>query len=252
MKRVVLFALTLGLSQATFACSEDKPKSNPFDTKKDTVEPPALSAPPRLEGPPEFSVAAEGPKVGWTYILLDKPEGKQKLKDALAEQSKYIDGKEVPLKADRPAKLAHVAEMTQALFDAGATAIAISTDSRTEFPKTVRFQPKKQASPPSSCAVVTKVLSERRDAVWTLKGGTAMKSPKGLAGPDLAMTGESLENAARRCKDSDFLFVSADDDVEWGLVYDLAAASQTLEKAKFGKVVLLYPPPLAGRPVKLD
>jgi hypothetical protein len=68
----------------------------------------------------------------------------------------------------------------------------------------------------------------------------------------MAMTADNLEAAARRCKDSDFVFVSADEDVEWGLVYDLAAATQTLEKAKLGRVVLLEPSPVAGRPVKLD
>jgi hypothetical protein len=40
--------------------------------------------------------------------------------------------------------------------------------------------------------------------------------------------------------------------VEWGLVYDLAAATQSLEKSKLGHVVLLEPAPVAGRPVKLD
>jgi len=239
---------------ASAVCStgcDDKPTTNPFETKKDTVEPPKIVAPPKPEGPPEFTVAAEGPKVGWTYILLDKPEGKQKLKDELAAQSKYISGKEVPLRADRPAKLAHVAEMLQALFDAGATDVAVTTETRTEFPKTVKFVSAKGATPPA-CSVAAKVLSERRNAVWSLKGGTAVKSPKGLAGPDQAMTGESLQGAATRCKDSDFVFVSADEDVDWGLTYDLAALTQTLEKAHFAKVVFLYPSPTAGRPVKLD
>jgi hypothetical protein len=40
--------------------------------------------------------------------------------------------------------------------------------------------------------------------------------------------------------------------VEWGLVYDLAAASQSLEKAKLPKVVLMEPAPAAGRPVTLN
>jgi biopolymer transport protein ExbD len=231
---------------------DDKPKENPFETKKDTVEPPKLQAPPKQEGPPEFVVAAEGPKVGWTYIMLDKPEGKQKLKDEIAAASKFVSGKEVPVRVDRNAKLAYVAEMLQALFDAGATADVVSTDTRTEFPKSVKFLSRNQTPPPPACSVVAKVLSERRNAVWTLKGGTAVKSPKGLAGPDLSMTAESLENAAKRCKDSDFVLVSADDDVEWGLVYDLAAASQTLEKTHLGKVVLVHPGPTAGRPVKLD
>jgi biopolymer transport protein ExbD len=247
------FAIALSLAglSVVCACGSDKPKPNPFEVKKDTVEPPKIVAPPKPEGPPEFVVAAEGPKVAWTYVMLEKPDGKQKLRSEIGEHSKFVSGKDVALKAERPAKLAHVSEMMQALFEAGATSIAVSTDTRTEFPKTVTFSPRKSAST-SPCSVVAKVLSERRIAVWPLKGGTAVKSPKGLAGPDLSMAGASLESAATRCKGSDVVLVSADEDVEWGLAYDLSAATQKLEKAHFGKVVLLLPPPVAGRPVKLD
>jgi biopolymer transport protein ExbD len=249
MQRALGVWLLVVLSVA--AC-ESKPKTNPFETKKDTVEPPPITEPPKQKGPPEFVVSNEGPKVGWTYILLDKPEGKQKLTSEIDANKEYVSGKDVPLRVDRNAKLAYVGEMVRALEHGGATSVVVSTETRPEFPKTVKLAPAASGKSAPSCSVVTKVLTERRNAVWSLKGGTAVKSPKGLAGPDMAMTADSLEAAARRCKDSDFVFVSADDDVEWGLVYDLAAATQTLEKAKLGHVVLLTPSPVAGRPVKLD
>ncbi len=236
---------------AVAAC-DDKPKTNPSETKTaETVQPPPITEPPKPTGPPEFTVSQEGPKVGWTYVMLDKPDGKQKLASEIAANKDYVSGKDVSVRADRSSKLAHVAAMLDALADGGATSITVATDTRTEFPKTVKFSPPAAGKSASACSVVAKVLSERRNAVWSLKGGTAVKSPKGLAGPDMAMTETSLETAARRCKDSDFVFVSGDDDVEWGLVYDLAAATQTLEKAKLGHVVLLEPSPVAGRPVKL-
>jgi biopolymer transport protein ExbD len=242
-----LLFLVLGI------CScESKPKTNPFEVKKETVEPPPLQAPPKPTGPPEFTVAESGPKVAWTYILLETPEGKPKLEKELQENKEYILGKEVKLAADRKAKLAHVNVMMLALEAAGATSIAVSTSTRPEFPPSVTFAPsaRKKSAPP--CSVVAKVLSERRNAVWSLKGGTAVKSPKGMAGPDMAMTQDSLAGAVRRCKESDFVFVSGDEDVEWGLVYDLAASTQRLEKATVGQVILLEPSPTAGRPVKLD
>jgi biopolymer transport protein ExbD len=252
MRRTSLLVLALLGSACLLAC-EEKPKTNPFETKKDTVQPPPITEPPKPpKGPPELTVSAEGPKVGWTYILLDKPEGKKKLADELAANQEFISGKEVALRVERPSKLPHVAEMLAALETAGATSVVIATDSRPEFPKTVKFAPRGAAKSAPACSVVAKVLTERRNAVWALKGGTAVRSPKGLAGPDMAMTADSLDAAARRCKESDFVFVSADADVEWGLVYDLAAATQTLEKSKLGKVVLLEPAPVAGRPVKLD
>jgi biopolymer transport protein ExbD len=233
------------------AC-DSKPKTNPFETKKDTVEPPPIKEAPKPQGPPDFVVSQEGPKVGWTYVLLEKADGKQKLAAAIAQEKQWVSGKDVTLRADRQAKIAHVAEMMRALADGGATGVTVSTETRTEFPKTVAFTPVGAVLSKPSCSVVTKVLTERRNAVWSLAGGTAIRSPKGLAGPDMAMTEDSLTAAAKRCKESDVVFVSGDADVEWGLVYDLAAATKVLEKASFAKVVLLEPSPVAGRPVKLD
>jgi biopolymer transport protein ExbD len=244
---VVLILLTSGLG----AC-ESKPAPNPFETKKDTVEPPPLKEAPKPKGPPEFSVSAEGPKVGYTYIMLDKAEGKKKLADEITANAVFVSGKDVAVRVERQAKLPVVSEMMLALAAGGATTLTVATESRPEYPKTVTFSPASAARSAPACSVVAKVLTERRNAVWSLKGGTAVRSPKGLAGPDMAMTADSLEAMARRCKESDFVFVSADDDVEWGLVYDLAAATQTLEKSKLGKVVLVEPAPVAGRPVKLD
>jgi biopolymer transport protein ExbD len=243
--------IALLFSLLAVAACDDRPKTNPFETKKDTVEPPPITEPPKPKGPPDLTVSQEGPKVGWTYVLLDKPDGRQKLAGEIAANKEYVSGKDVSVRADRNAKLSYVAAMLDALADGGATSIAVATETRTEFPKTVKFSPPSAGKSAAGCSVVAKVLTERRNAVWSLKGGTAVKSPKGLAGPDMAMTEDSLDAAARRCKDSDFVFVSGDDDVEWGLVYDLAAATQTLEKARLGHVVLLEPSPVAGRPVKL-
>lgn len=241
----------LGLSVLSLSCGESKPKTNPFDTKKETVTPPAITAPPKLEGPPDFIVNADGPKIGWTYILLDKPEGKQKLTDEIEKNKKFISGETVKVRVDRKAKIAHVGAFLEALAAGGATALTVTTETRTEFPQSVTFAPPSAGKSAPTCSVVAKVLSERRNAVWSLSGGTAVRSPKGLAGPDMAMTQDSLANAAHRCKTGDFVFVSGDADVEWGLIYDLAAASQSLEKTKFSKVILLEPAPTAGRPVKL-
>jgi len=239
------------LAFAASGC-ESKPQTNPFEAKKDTVEPPPLKEAPKPQGPPDFVVSQEGPKVGWTYILLEKPDGKQKLAAAIAEQKAFVSGKDVPLRADRQAKVAYVGEMIHALAEGGATSVTLSTETRTEFPKTVVFTPLARILSKPQCSVVAKVLTERRNAVWSLGGGTAVRSPKGLAGPDMAMTEDSLTAASKRCKESDVVFISGDEDVEWGLVYDLAAATKVLEKASFAKVVLLEPAPVAGRPVKLD
>ncbi|HVU05686.1 MAG TPA: hypothetical protein VHE30_28250 [Polyangiaceae bacterium] len=246
------FIVPVALACLALVACDSKPKENPFENKAAPKEPPPITEPPKPKGPPEFTVGEEGPKVSWTYILIDKPDGKQKLADAIKENAEWVSGKDVALQADRKSKLAHVAAMMRGLEAGGAASVTVTTETRTEFPKTVKFLPKTEAKSAPGCSVVAKVLSERRNAVWSLKGGTAVKSPKGLAGPDMAMTEDSLGAAAKRCKDSPWVFVSADEDVEWGLVYDLAAATQSLEKQKLDKVVLLDTAPTAGRPVKVE
>jgi biopolymer transport protein ExbD len=236
---------------ALLAGCEEKPKTNPFENPAAPKTPPPIKEAPKPEGPPEISIGSGGPKVGWTNILPEKSDGPTKLRAELSANTEYVAGKTVKVTADRKAKLAWVIEMTRALDETGATGIEITTETRTEFPKSVMLSPLSSAKGASACTVVAKVLSERRNAVWHLKGGTAVRSPKGLAGPDQAMTAESLARAAKQCKDSQLVFVSADEDVEWGLVYDLAAVTQTVEDKPFTKVALLPNAPTAGRPVEL-
>src|SRR5438552_2063347 len=197
--RAGVSGVSLVLALLSVAGCDSKPKPNPFETKKDTVEPPPITEPPKPKGPPEFVVSSEGPKIGWTYVLLDKPDGKRKLANEIGTNKEYVAGKDVPLRVDRNAKLSYVGEMVHALADGGATSVVVSTETRPDFPKTVKFAPASSGKSAPSCSVVTKVLTERRNVVWTLKGGTAVKSPKGLAGPDMAMTQDSLDAAARRC-----------------------------------------------------
>lgn len=239
------------LALAASACDDPPKKTNPFEDPNAANKPPPITESPKPQGPPEFAIYAEGPKIGWTNLLLEKDDGPQKLAEEIDANKEYVDGKSVPIQIDRKAKLTWVIQFTSALAKAGATAFDISTSSRPDYPKKVTFTPLGKVGAPPPCSVVAKVLSERRNAVWSLKGGTAVKSPKGLAGPDMAMTADNLARAAKRCEESNTVFVAADEDVEWGLLYDLAAATQTVEDAKFSTVVLLPDNPVAGRPVQL-
>jgi hypothetical protein len=95
------------------------------------------------------------------------------------------------------------------------------------------------------------VLEDRGTAVWKLSGGVATKHGKGMAGPDLSMTGDNIERFAKGCKQSNLLFVSAGPSVEWGLAYDLAASAKTLQKATFDGFVLPGETPVPGHKVTL-
>lgn len=244
--------IATGALAATLACEEERARETEQATAAATPAPPPTPAePPKPEEPARFVIEAAGPKVGWTSILLEKKDGPEKLAQEIAAHETQVKGNVVPLEVDRKAKMSWVVQMVSALTDAGATGVTLKTKTRPEYPETVELTPLAEAKSAPRCSVVAMVLEERKNAVWQLEGGTAVRSPRGLAGPDMAMTADNLARAAKRCPKSDTFFFSADDGVEWGLAYDLAAASQTLKDAHLGHVVLLREPPVAGRPVEL-
>ncbi len=218
--------------------------ARPADTPADTT-------PPKPKGPPQFVVDNIGAKVGFSRILLDKPEGPGQLTAQLADAKSYIDGKDVLLQADRKSKMKAVIMMMSALGKDGAKSITVKTETREEYPDKVKFTPESQISNPEPCTVVAMVLDDRSSAVWHISGTTAIRHGKGLAGPDLSMTGDVIERLAHACKKSSTIFISAADNIEWGLAYDLAASTTKLKKAKFDTVVLLEKTPTAGRKVEL-
>lgn len=246
---VVLALASLGLG----ACDDPPPKKNPFEgPKKDTVEPPKDAAPPKPAGPPELGIDDLGPKVGFSRVLLDKPEGRDKLREELTQNKQHYEGKEATLSVIRKAKLAWVTTMLSELGKIGATKVIVKTETRKDYPGELPFTPEVKAPTPEPCAVVGMILDDRSAAVWKISGGTAIKRAKGLAGPDLSTTGETIERFAKGCKGSNVFFVSAQEGVEWGLAYDLAASTRVLEDVKLEAFVLLEKTPTAGRKVELS
>lgn len=245
---LVLALASLGLG----ACDDPPPKKNPFEPPpKETVEPPKDAAPPKPAGPPELSIDDLGPKVGFSRVLLDKPEGRDKLREELTANKQHYEGKEATLSVIRKAKLVWVTTLMSELGKIGASKVIVKTETRKEFPGELAFTPQAKAPTPEPCAVVGMILEDRSAAVWKIAGGTAIKRAKGLAGPDLSTTGETIERFAKGCKGSSMFFVSADETVEWGLAYDLAASTRSLEDVKLDTLVLLEKTPTAGRKVEL-
>ena len=118
-------------------------------------------------------------------------------------------------------------------------------------PGELAFPPEAKEPTHEPCAVVGMILEDRSAAIWKFAGGTAIKKAKGLAGPDLSTTGETIERFGKGCKGSNMFFVSAGETVEWGLAYDLAASTRSLSDVKFDNLVLLEKTPTSGRKVEL-
>lgn len=231
-----------------------EPRPNPFDAPASAAKPvPKLEAPPKPEGPPQMLIEAQGPKVGWETVLIERDDGRERLAKAVAGVKEHYEGKPVHLVVDRRARTTWVAAMLDELAKIDAGEISISTDTRPEFSPKLVFWPQAKAGKPPSCSLVMIVREDRSTAVWSLSGGTAATRAKGMAGPDLSTTAETIERRARACSETTTYFVSAAEDVEWGLTYDLAASAQKIEsdKMKLDRAVVLSEVPVAGRPVKL-
>ena len=242
--------LGLTFAAATLGC-EDEPKPNSTATPKDAPAPaPPESARPRPDVAPILEIDTVSPKVGFERALLQHPEGKAQLTTLLSDAKRWIEGKDVVLIVDRKTKVSWVATYLDELGKVGPSKITIRTDTRKEFSQDQHFVPEAKVQAPP-CSVVAMVTSDFATAVWKLSGGTAGKRSRGMAGPDLSMTGDTIERFAKGCKESTTFFVSVADGIEWGLAFDLAASSRVLEHAKFDSSVLLSEVPTAGQKVAL-
>jgi len=241
---LVVVALLVGV----LAC-EDEPKQNPFAPPKDAPIPaPPISAIPKKDTPPDLEIDTISPKVGFERALLQHPEGKAQLTQLLGDAKRWIEGKDVLLIVDRKTKVPWVATYLDELAKLGPSKISVRTETRKEFSQDQHFVPESKTQAPP-CSVVGMVTSDFGTAVWKLSGGTAGKRTKGMAGPDLSMTADTIERFAKGCKDSSTFFVSVADGIEWGLAFDLAASSRVLEHAKFDTSVLLNEIPTPGQKV---
>lgn len=215
-----------------------------------TTAEPAASAAPRQETAPDFELDTVGAKVGFERALLQNPEGRAKLAELLGGAKRWIEGKDVLLVADRKVKVPWVAAYLDELGKLGPSKITIRTETRTEYGRDQRFTPEAKVQAPP-CSVVGMVTKDFGTAVWKLSGGAAGKRGRGMAGPDLSMTGDTIERVGKACKESSTFFVAVADGIEWGLAFDLAASSRVLSDVKFEDSVLLGQTPTPGHKVEL-
>jgi hypothetical protein len=245
----VRFALTLTSACFALGCDE-KPKPEPAQSTTATTEA-APTPPPKPTLPPTLNVDAAGATVAGTHVSLEARDAAEQLKSALAPHATFLDGKDVRLSVERRAKPEHVAVMLRALGAAGATRILVRSSTRTDYPQEVGFVALERAKQAPACSVVAMITEDRGTAVWSLAGGTAGKRGKGMAGPDLTLAGETIAQRAKRCPESQLLFVAGAPGVEFGLVFDLAASTKTLPKAYFSEVALVGTAAVPGHAVTL-
>lgn len=241
------------VTASLLAGCDDPPKKNHSSAPAAEQASPASSVTeaPKPAGPPLLSIDDIGPRIGSERALLEQRDGRAQLTAAFEKQREHFAGKPSTLAVDRKAKLSHVAAVLEELGKLGSKPVTIKTETRKDFSAEIAFIPENAVGNAPACSVVATITEDRGTAVWKLSGGTAGKRRKGMAGPDLTMTGESIVRLAKACSDSRVIFVGGAEDVEWGLVYDLAASTKTYDKAYFDSVVFLGTTPVPGRRVEL-
>jgi hypothetical protein len=230
---------------------EDAPKPAPATTATGTAEPAPSPTPTKPTLPPSIVVDTSGALVAGNRVTLEGAGALARLKSELEQHREFLEKKEVRVAAERKVKPAYVDAMLAGLGAIGATRVLVRTSTRSDFPSEVGFLPPDAAKAAPRCSVIGMILADRSSAVWHLQGGVAGRRGKGMAGPDLTLTGETIRKHAKSCKESSVLFVAGAEGVEWGLVYDLAASSKTLGSVFFAEAALVSTPPVPGRPVEL-
>lgn len=252
LAKVAVAGLITMSAGALVACEEATPPA-PRVEPKPAPEPPPEPPP---KSPPSLSVDEGGPQVRGLGVVLTQPNGapdavgRQKLQTYLEDEREFLADKELSVSVVRKAKTNYVAIFLEELAKFSPSKISITTETRGDLPGTVPFVAQSKVADAKECTLIGTITEDRGTAIWRLSGGAARKRGRGMGGPDLTLTGETIASMAKDCE-SDVFFVTGVEGVEWGLVYDLAAAGISLEKAGLTRAVVPTSEATAGNPYAL-
>jgi hypothetical protein len=247
----IAFALTVA------GCDKDPPKPTDqgITTATSTVTGPGAPTTPAASavpsGPTKLQLAVDDTAafVAGERFDLAAPDPKGRLVAALT--GKPVEGETVVLNASRDAKLPKVVWMFAALAAKKAKAVDVHTPLRDRSPGETVFA---LGAKPEGCSAVGFIGKDNAIAAWPASGATAERFTHGMAGPDLTRGSEGVRKRVLACENPNF-FVSADDNVTWGLVFDLARAVLHPDDGGLPKprsAALLSKTPVPGRKVDAE
>jgi hypothetical protein len=250
--------VSLAALPSLLGCGDDK-KSDPASATPSATTATAAATAAASSAKPAAPAEAKAPNIlvdeGGAYIGGERVDFKdkdaaQKLAQILAKHAATIKGKPVAITATRNAKTADVVR-TLTAFTSVDSAVTIKTQTREKKDVSIIAETDDKAGKLADCTVIVMVLKDRATASWHLKGGTATKYAKGMAGPDMSQTGEGVAKQWKTCPAATTLALSGDDTVEWGLVFDLSQTADPRPPSPTNKYLFPRTTPIAGRPVKL-
>lgn len=167
---------------------------------------------------------------------------------------KPVAGETVILNAARDTKLPKMTAIFSALIAKKVKGVEVHTPRRDKSAAEVTFLTNAK---PADCSAVGYIAKEGFISVWPASGaGAADRFARGMAGPDITRGSEGMRKRLTGCE-SPVFFLSADDSIAWGLLFDLELASTGNEDggaalAKPRSPSLLTKPAVAGHKIDVE
>lgn len=237
MKTRVLLLLLVGS-----ACDQKTPPPPPPVEAAVTSTASAAPEPPR---PPLVTVDDGSVVVSGDKVAFGGADAKGRIA-GLLESKPLVAGQTLEVDALRDTTMAHFAIAIAALRDAKVAAAKVKTSKRDQSVGTLDVAI--EHAPPPACAAVAMVAKDNSIEVWPYGGAVAQRFTHGFAGPDITLGSAALVKRAGDCNAPND-FVSGDDSIKWGVVFDLALAAAQTPGFKPKSAVVLTKPPVPGRKV---
>ncbi len=240
-------ALALGVVLLTLHACDKEPAKENRATATATAAPTATTPPAPTK--PQLAIDDTALFIAGERMDVAAPDLKGRIAAALS--GKPVEGETLVLNAARGATMSRVTSVFAALIASKVKGVEVHTPQRDRSAAEILFV---TTAKPSDCSTVGYIAKDNAIATWPVSGATAERFTHGMAGPDLTRGSEGIRKRVLACE-SPVWFVSADENVTWGLAFDLANAVMHPEDAGLPKarsVSLLVKTPVPGRKVEVD
>jgi hypothetical protein len=175
--------------------------------------------PPPIPMAPAITVDDSACTINGEEVLFMAADARERIA-AMLTGKPLVEGKVVTFDAARESKTPRIAAVVYALRKAKAKGAAVHTPMRDRTIGELALPFAHAAA--ADCTPVAMISKDGSIAVWGASGGVAQRFVKGFAGPDLTLGTEGLKRASQSCASSSVWVLGADDNITWGLTFDLA------------------------------
>ena len=222
MKSRALFVLLC--SSCFWGCDDKTAKTEDASPAKSATATVTASAPPPAS-PPVVTLDDTSFVVTGDRVDLTVADAKGRIVAMLANKP-MVTGQTLEVDALRDTTMPRFTTAIEALRDAKAKALTVKTAQRDRTMGSLAVALEHGPVPP--CAAVGAITKDNAINIWNYGGGApAQRFSHGFAGPDITLGSAAFAKAAGACE-ATVAFVSGDETIKWGVVFDLAlTASQT-------------------------